>query len=424
MKLVKILLFSYDFLWTLALIILLPLLPLAKKARLSERLCLGLPEHQPGRKSIWIHALSVGEVVSALPVYRAIKERHPSRNIVMSVKTAQGMKIARDNINEKDTLLLPMPLDFWWSIRRIFRYIDPHMLILVESDIWPGLVHYVRKRGRRLILINGRVSPRTYSAYKRYSFFSKMLFSALDACLMQSDHDSRRLTDIGVPAEKVFSSGNIKFDTPQASMQDDDKTCWLRVLDFSPEDRIWVAGSCHEGEYEIIIDVYKRLLSSFSRLCLIIAPRNPEAAGEISALCETRGIRAFRRSDRKMENQNTKLLILDTIGELGKIYGLAEISFVGGSLVPLGGHNLLEPASFGRPVLFGPHTYNFVQMSELLLEAGGGIRVRDSESLYESIKRLLTDRNRADEIGRMALKFANTNKGSLSRVLEIIESYI
>ncbi|MBN2059993.1 MAG: 3-deoxy-D-manno-octulosonic acid transferase [Deltaproteobacteria bacterium] len=383
-----------------------------------------MPCQQPKRKSIWIHALSVGEVISALPVYRAIKESHPSRDILFSVKTAQGIKIAGENLGDNKESLIPMPLDFWWSIRRITRYIDPEIFILVESDIWPGLIHCLKKRGCKIFLINGRISPRTYNAYKRYRFLSKKLLSALDICLMQSDLDRKRLTDIGVPAEKVITSGNIKFDMPWKTIRNKDRMRWLQILNFRQEARIWVAGSCHPGEYEIIIDVYKRLLSSFPELYLILAPRNPETAGEISRLCRIKGIKSSQRSDQKRAKGDAKFLILDSIGELGVIYGLAEISFVGGSLVPLGGHNLIEPASFGRPVLFGPHTYNFVQMAEMLIEAGGGIRVRDGESLYNMMKGLLKDKNRSDRIGRMALKFANTNKGALNRVLEYIESHI
>ena len=424
MKLAKILLFSYDFFWTLTLIILLPLLPLWKKIRLSDRLCLRLPHHQSGRNSIWIHALSVGEVISALPIYQEIKRRHPSRNIVLSVKTAQGIKIARDKLGDKEDLLLPMPLDFWWSTRRISRYIDPNIFIMVESDIWPGLVHYLSKRNSKVLLINSRISPRTYKAYKKCSLFSKKLFNAIDIVLTQTELDNKRLVDIGVSAEKVITSGNIKFDTLWDSIQFEDKTHWLNIFNFGSKDRIWVAGSCHKGEYEIIIEVYKSLLSSFPELCLILAPRNPDTADDISNLCRISGIKSFRRSDPKRTKENAKLLVLDSIGELGRIYGLAEISFVGGSLVPIGGHNLLEPARFGSPVLFGPYTHNFVEMSEMLIEAGGGIRVKDGESLYKNMKRLLTNREEANKIGRMALKFVNTNKGALNRVLAHIENYI
>ena len=424
MKLVNILLFSYDYLWTLTLIILLPLFPLGKKARLSDRLCLHLPHNKPKRKSIWIHTLSVGEFISALPIYHAIKKRHPSKSILFSVKTAQGIKIAKDRLENKNDLIVPMPLDFWWSVRRVSRYINPDILILIESDIWPGLINYLKRQGCKVLLINSRISPRTYNAYKRYSFFSKKILNFLDLFLTQSELDTKRLTDIGVASEKVITTGNIKFDTPWSPMQNEDRMYWLSELNFRLEDRIWVAGSCHAGEYEIIIEVYQRLLSSFPELCLILAPRNPETAGDISDFCSFKGIESFRRSDSRIINNNAKLLILDSIGELGRIYGLAEISFVGGSLVPIGGHNLLEPASFGRPVLFGPHTHNFVEMSEMLIRSGGGLRVKDGESLYKSMKKLLKERILADKMGRMAVKFVNTNRGALNRVLEYIENYI
>jgi 3-deoxy-D-manno-octulosonic-acid transferase len=382
-------LFPYHFGWTLLVILSLPLFPLIKSRRLSERLGLSLTGEPLKSGSIWIHALSVGEVISAVPLVKAVKKRYPLRDIVFTVTTTHGMEIARSELRGDVKALLPMPMDFWWSIRRVINHFRPSLFIVVETDIWPGMLNRLRKMGIKSVLINGRISPRTFRSYRRFPFLIRIMLNGLELCLMQSELDRNRLLAIGIGPDKVKTVGNIKFDRDWVPMRIEEYKDWLEMLDLAQEREIWVAGSTHQGEEDIVLNAFGRLREFFPNLRLIIAP-----------------------------------LILNTLGELDRIYGIAKISFVGGSLVSVGGHNLLEPASFGRPVLFGPHTHNFVLMSELLMEAGAGKRVRDGEELFRTMMTLLSDSEKCSLMGRRAKEFVQSSRGALDRVMEHIGLYI
>lgn len=419
-------LFLYNFAWTLVLLLALPILALSKGHRLSERLGLRLPLKPSRDKNIWIHALSVGEVISAMPLARAVKSRYPSMNVVFTVKTAQGMKVALKELSGEVDDLVPMPVDFWWSVSRIYHHIRPSVLILVEGDIWPGLIYYLEKRGVRVLLVNGRISPRTAKTYRRFGFIVRRMFNRIELCLMQSEIDKERLIEIGLDPEKTRNTGNIKFDRAWRPMEAEERDRWQGMLKLQSKDTIWLAGSTHEGESEIILDTFKRLKESFPGLYLIIAPRRIESAGSVYSLSMEMGLDAVLRSDLAPDKGRSSrdVLILDTIGELERIYGLARVSFVGGSMVPRGGHNLLEPAAFGQPVLFGEYTYNFQIMSRNLEEAGGGWRVKDREDLFIKLKALLSDRELLERMGEKAREFVLNNNGAMERVMAHIKGYI
>jgi len=406
-------------------LLLLPFISFFRKARISERLGLDVHPASSEKKSIWIHALSVGEVISAIPLVRAVKTRYPSLPVIFTVKTAQGMEVAQRELHNEVECLLPMPVDFWWSYSRLFRRVNPALFLYVEGDIWPGLLSYMFKKGVKVFLVNGRISPRTFRSYMRFSPFVRSLLKKFELCLMQSEIDRDRLVEIGLPPKNVKNTGNIKFDKPWRVMEEDELNQWLNRLNLRQEKIVWVAGSTHEGEDLVVLETYKRLKGDFPDLVLIIAPRRIEAAEYVCKLSEDSGFSTAFRSRLKLDNSpDYDVLILDTIGELDRIYGLARISFVGGSMVPVGGHNLLEPASFGHPVLFGKHTHNFQMLSEGLLESGGGLRIKDGEDLFQKIKMLLLDKEFANAMGGKARQFVVKNNGAVDRVLEHIGGYI
>lgn len=417
--------FVYHFIWTLVFLPVIPFIPFIKKRkRLTERLALRLPSRSLREGNIWIHALSVGEVISAIPLVEAISLSYPCRDIVFTVTTSKGMTIAQDKLAGKVKAFIIMPVDFWWSVHRIVTYIRPSLFILVETDIWPAIIDHLKKKGVKSLLVNGRVSPRTFKYYRRFPHFTRMIFKELECCLMQSDLDRDRLLKAGISAEKVVTAGNIKFDRAWIPMNQKERRKWFGLLDIKREDLVWVAGSTHPGEEEILLKVFSRLLPSFRRLRLILAPRNIERSDEILRQAQKAGFRAQLRTVLPGGGEPYDVLILNSLGELGRIYGLARISFVGGSLVPFGGHNLLEPAGFGCPVLFGPYTDNFLHMSESLVEAGGGRRAQDGEELYEAVRRILKDSNTASEMGALAKVFVETNRGALERVMQSLKSFI
>ncbi|MFQ5904057.1 MAG: 3-deoxy-D-manno-octulosonic acid transferase, partial [Candidatus Binatia bacterium] len=309
-------------------------------------------------------------------------------------------------------------------IRRMVNIIKPSLFILVETDIWPGLITYLRKRGIKTILVNGRISPRTFRSYWRFRFLTRIMLNSLELCLMQSDLDRDRLLQIGIGTEKVKTVGNIKFDRDWEPMGEEEYKNWLNILNLKFGNDIWVAGSTHHGEENIILDVFGRLRRFFPTLRLIIAPRRVERAEDLKELIMGKGFKFSLKTELPVNGEPYDVLILDTLGELERIYGIAKVSFVGGSLIPIGGHNLLEPASFGKPVLFGPHTHNFVLMSQLLIEAGGGKRVKDGGDLFKAVKELLADPEQSSRMGRKAKEFVETSRGALGRVAEHIEAYI
>ena len=367
----------------------------------------------------------MGEVISAVPVVQKLKETYPSKNIILTVTTRQGMEIARKNLAETVDRLLPMPLDFWLPIKRITQVINPSIFILVETDIWPGLTAYLKKRAIPLILINGRISPQTFKHYHQFRFFTKTMMDAFNLCLMQSDLDTNRLLQLGLSPKKIKTIGNIKFDRQWRPMDDHERQSWLNTLRLHPQDRIWVAGSTHDDEEDILLDTYNQLVSHFPNLRLIIAPRRIERAEEVYQSSKEKGLSTIYKTDlTKNDGQSYNILILNTIGELERFYGLAEISFVGGSLVPLGGHNLLEPAGFGCPVLFGPHIQNFVHMSQLLIDAGGGIMVKDAKDLYDIMEDILRFPEKSKQMGKKAKECLEVNKGALERIMAYIGEYI
>jgi 3-deoxy-D-manno-octulosonic-acid transferase len=417
-------LFLYHCAWTLIVLLGLPVFGIIGNRRFFERVFLKYPARILRDKGIWVHALSVGEVTSAIPLVRALKVEFPQKDIVFTVTTRQGMKIARKEIADGTGLVLQMPLDFWWSINKLIRYIKPTLFVLVETDIWPGLVFLLKMKGIKTVLINGRISPRTLRSYKKFRFFIRRVFNAFELCLMQTDLDRKRLRSIGVAPEKIKTTGNIKFDMDRRPMSDKERRAWLNTLHLGLHDTVWIAGSTHDGEEKIILEVYERLRPICAQLHLIIAPRNIDRAEDVKLLCLDMGFRAFLKTDLNMEGASYDVLILNTIGELGRIYGIGKVSFVGGSLVPQGGHNLLEPAGFGHPVLFGPHMDDFVLMSQLLIESGGGQMVRDSGDLFAAMKKILTDPTWCDNMGGKASDFAEMNKGALNRVTSLLGPYI
>jgi 3-deoxy-D-manno-octulosonic-acid transferase len=417
-------LFLYHCAWTLIVVLGLPVFWITKNRRFFERIFISCLTQTPRKNGIWVHALSVGEVTSAIPLIRALKLEFPRKDIVFTVTTRQGMEIARKEIGDEVGLLLPMPLDFWWSINKMIHDIRPVLFILVETDVWPGLISRLKKNGVKTVLINGRISPRTLKSYKRFRLFIRRVINTFELCLMQTDLDRKRLQSIGVAPEKVITTGNIKFDTYRRPMSDNERQEWLKALHLECHDTVWVAGSTHEGEEKIILEVYERLRSICPQLHLIIAPRNIDRADDIKTLCLGMGFKALLKTDLNLDGTPYDILILNTIGELARIYGIAKVSFVGGSLVSEGGHNLLEPAGFGHAVLFGPHMDDFVLMSQLLIESGGGQMVRDASGLFMAMKRILTDPAWCDNMGRKASQYVEMNKGSLKRVVSLLGPFI
>jgi 3-deoxy-D-manno-octulosonic-acid transferase len=407
----------YHFLWTFLLCFLLMGASFSGNKRLKERLALNLPERLPKNGSLWVHALSVGEVLSAIPLLEQLKVAFPEKDIVLSVTTKSGLALAKEKLSGRVACIMTLPVDAWWCMRRVINQVNPSVFILVETDLWPGLLSLLKQKGVRSLLVNGRISPRTLKSYQKAPAFIRRMFAPLEYCLMQTDLDRDRLLHLGLDPKKVITAGNIKFDRDMATLDSVEKDRLFETLGLNRKMQIWVAGSTHPGEEGILLKVFQDLEKDFPLLCLVIAPRDVGRSREIRNMVGKQGMAVALRTTVSKKSAPYDVLVLDTVGELGRIYGLGNVAFVGGSFVPIGGHNLLEPADYGIPVLFGTHTHNFEFMSESILNVGGALRVQNGAELYEAMKCLLSDAELRRRMGGRAKAFVSENRGALKRVV-------
>ncbi len=407
----------YNLCWGIVTASLLPVT--LNKHRFRKRWGLELPQRSL-RKGIWIHALSVGEVLSAIPLVESISSLC-DRDIGFTVTTQKGMEIAEANLKDKVELLDFFPFDFFWSVKRFVHHIDPLCFILVETDIWPFLLNFLHLKGIKCFWVNGRISPATYRRYSRFPWLIRSIFNCFEICMVQSEEDRKRLLRLGMDGNKVINTGNMKFDRDIDPLTEQEKREWRRLFRIGDKDIIWIAGSTHRGEEEIILDVFNRIRKKVPNLVLIIAPRNIERAYEIYQMGRDMGFNMVFRS-KSPPAERGDVVIIDTIGELAKLYAIADIAFVGGSLVPFGGHNLIEPASFGCPVISGPHVFNFKDISRALMDAHAGIMAKDKEELYSSVLRLIEEPRWREQVMESCCLFLYKNKGATERVVSLIRS--
>jgi 3-deoxy-D-manno-octulosonic-acid transferase len=417
--------FLYNILQLLFLSLFWPLIGLVVLARpkyrkrIPGRLGWGLrriiqsPAH--GNKTIWVHALSVGEVTSALPLVRGIR-RTMDVNLVFSATTQAGARLAEETIASHVDRIVPFPVDILPVVEHFLGVIKPDMFILVETDFWPNLLTVLRRKKIPALLVNGRISRKSMDSYRRFSFFFRQLFLSFSALSMQTAADREHMIDLGVPENRVFSLGNLKLDT---SLPQGEK---LAVVD-RPSGIRFVAGSTHRGEEDALLRTFLRLKSRWQDLSLVIAPRDISRGKEIQELAKSIGFTAALRSQ-GLRSPLPDLLILDTIGELVGYYQTCDIAYVGGSLVEQGGHNPIEPAVVGVPVLFGPHMDDFAEIAADLLAAGGAIRVHDADSLFRALERLLSDPDVRRETGVKAATSIKEKQGVISRHLELIRKFL
>jgi 3-deoxy-D-manno-octulosonic-acid transferase len=404
----------YNILSAVSLLIYLPALLLKKisdeKRRfLSERL--GLSEYS--KTDIWIHSVSVGETIACLPFLKALNREFPGKKILLSTTTYTGQQIAREKFPEADRIMY-MPWDTGICVDRAVNTLRPELFITIETEIWPVLFHNLKKAGSRIILLNGRLSSKSFKGYDLSRFFMKKVLSYADFLYMQTKGDSERIIAIGAQKEKVSIMGNFKFDI---EFDKKDPLEWVDKI----QSHIFLAGSTHRGEDEIILEAYERIRTQ-NNLKLIIAPRHPERFSEVEKLLKEKGMNYIRRS----EIQNTveaDVILLDTIGELSKLFSNAAITFIGGSLLPYGGHNILEPAYWSNPILFGPHMENFPIAGEFLKKSAA-IEVKDAGEIAEAVAELMQRPERAKLMGENARAILDENKGAVNKALKLVRGYL
>ncbi len=391
--------------------------------RIPARLSLGLakklaPMNRSGR-TIWLHALSVGEVTSAVPLVRALRKQYPTWKIVISTTTCSGKKVAAMLLAPFADTIIDGPLDLLPTVTRFINCIRPDLFILVETDFWPNILHCLNIKGIPAILVNGRISKKSMSRYQRLDFFFLPMFQAFSYLVMQTRQDKEKMEFLGVAAEKLPILGNLKFAT---RLQDAEAFSDLPAKLFPKERILFIAGSTHPGEENILVDCYKRLRNNFPDLFLIVAPRDPARAKEIVDLAIGQGLSTSLRS--KSVFTSADIFIVDSIGELNAFYAMADLAFVGGSLVEKGGHNPVEPAAMSMPVIFGPHMEDFSEIADTLIIAGGATRVSDKEELLQTLTELLDDVERRRRMGQAAKKCVLGHKNIIANHLQLIEKVL
>lgn len=388
-----------------------------------RRMGLVLPGRLPASQRIWIHALSVGETLSAVPLVQSLKTLSPQTDLVFSNATATGYELARNRLAHLVSLFFVLPHDFPWITELLVSRVNPRMFVLVETDIWPQLLGTLRKRQVPAILVNGRLSDRSFRRFLRVKPFIQSVLRDFHHLFVQSDQDVARFLALGAKPDRVHTAGNLKFDSsiPRlASAQAAGFRC--EVLGGEMRE-VWIAGSTHPGEEDVLLSIHARLCRDLPGLLLILAPRQPRRGTEIAAMASARGFRLARRSAGETA-AGKNVFLLDTLGELRQFYAMADIAFIGGSLVPFGGHNPLEAAAAGKPAVWGPHMSNFRDMEEMLLEAGCAGKVDSSEQLFHTLRRWFKDPVMRACMGDRARGLMERNRGCSTKIARALLEYV
>jgi 3-deoxy-D-manno-octulosonic-acid transferase len=376
-----------------------------------------------GDRSIWIHAVSVGEVLTARALVGELKARYPKLRLFVSTTTMTGQRVARSNIQHVDAVFF-FPFDFAFIVRRTLRLVRPRLFIMMETEIWPNLLRACRRQGVRTVLVNGRISSRSYPRYRLARGFFRRVLQDVDRFCMQSEESARRIVDIGAPPDRVSVTGSLKFDSLELPTAQTLARGPARVLRFFrvPDARpVVIAASTLKGEDEVVLTAFRQVRRTAPEALLVIAPRKPERFGDVEALARQEGYAVMRRTELRIDAEpKADVIVLDTIGELARLFQIATVVFVGGSLVDAGGHNILEPAVFGKPIVFGPHMQNFAEIARTFVEHHAAIQVPSDRELADTLASLVGDSVRQASLGAAARALVEANRGAKEKTLEVV----
>jgi 3-deoxy-D-manno-octulosonic-acid transferase len=400
---------------------------------------------RPDKKCIWIHAVSVGEVNATTTLIRELESKFPDYEIVLSTTTDTGFARANALFGSRLSVFY-FPMDFSLTMRRAFARINPAMCLLIELEVWPNLVRMAKQSGIPVIVVNGRLSERSLRRYNLIKAVTRKIFGNLTLALAQSEEYAKRFRQLGMPAERVIVTGSVKYDTAQVTDKVDGADVLAAQLGIK-NDRLWVAGATGDDEEQIVLDVYRRLVEQkqFADLRLAIVPRKPERFNDIAELIKQSGFELTRYSELKAATTKSTIdnsafspaspnggrqsaiinvILGDTMGDLRKFYSLATVIFVGRSLVPMGGSDMMEAAALGKCTIFGPHAFNFKQAVEDLLKANGAILVKDADELFNAMKKCLTDAGYASRIAQNGRQIIRKNQGATARTINNISKML
>jgi len=386
--------------------------------RIGERFSFGLPAMQRG--GIWVHAVSVGESIAAAPMIRALLARYPQLPITVTCMTPTGSeRIKAMFAGEPRIQHCYLPYDLPWAAGRFLDHAQPRLGVIMETELWPNHIHQCAKRGIPVVLANARLSERSARGYGRFAKLTRPMLAQMSGFAVQTEAEAQRFRELGARPDCVEVTGSIKFDLsidPQLLV----RAAELREQWQTSQRPTWIAASTHAGEDETVLAAHRQLLVSHPDALLILVPRHPERFNSVHDLCQQQGFETVRRSTAQPVSASTSVLLGDTMGELLFLYALADCAFVGGSLVPNGGHNLLEPAALAKPVLSGPHLFNFLEIAALLRNAGALEEVNNAVGLTAAVQRLFDQPQLARDMAQAGLNVMKANQGALQRLLDLL----
>lgn len=388
----------------------------AYRQRIGERFALGLPALKPG--GIWLHAVSVGESIAAAPVVRALQERYPQLPVTVTCMTPTGSERIRALFGDSVQHCY-LPYDMPCRARAFLQKLQPVVAVVMETELWPNHIHQCARMNIPVVLANARLSERSARGYARFPKLTAPMLAQLSGIAVQTQAEAERFLQLGARPEAVQVTGSIKFDLhiqPQLLQTAQQ----LREQWQLEQRKVWIAGSTHEGEDLLMLEAHQQLLQAFPAALLILVPRHPERFDTTYRLCQAQGLEVTRRSRAEPVTAATRVLLGDTMGEMLLLYALADVALVGGSLVPHGGHNLLEPAALGKPVLSGPHVFNFLEIAEQLKDAGALREVSDARETATAVARLWTDQKAWQDMQQAGQQVLKANQGALERLLKVI----
>ncbi len=385
---------------------------------IRERLGFSLKNIQSENKSVWFHAVSVGEVLSLQNLIKKVRQSHPDWIINFSTLTNTGMRVAREKLTDADHIFF-VPLDFACVVKKFFNVLKPTLFVLAESEFWPNILRVAKKKTRGVLLINGRISTRSFQKHYRFRLLSRRILKNIDMFLVQTENDKERLERIGMRSEGIRVVSNLKseIDLP---LYDEKKSLNIKKnLSIPFTKKVIVAGSTRKGEERMLLDAFEKARKVRKDLLLILAPRHPERFDEVERICQDSSFRVKRRTQAAADTQ-WDIMILDTIGELAQFYALCDLAFIGGSLVPWGGHNLLEPAFYQKPIFFGPHMKNFDYLADKFVQASAARIVHTEDDIVDIF--MLKDEKSLGLMGDRAKKTLNSLQGATEKTIQAINA--
>ncbi len=407
--------------YTLLLYALLPsvLWHLLWRARRQPAYLKNIPERfgayrpRATRPVIWLHAVSVGESRAAAPLIRALQEKYPEHQVLLTHMTPTGSE-AGEALFGDSVLRCYLPYDYPGAVARFLDHFKPRAGLLMETEIWPNLIHGCGQRQIPLYLVNARLSEKSFAKYRRFAELARASLRGFSTVAAQTRDDAERFAALG--ATNVAVTGNLKFDIKPPDEQLDLGKTWRKS--YGVDRPVLLAASTRDGEEEVLLGVLEQI--DVPSLLTVIVPRHPQRFGAVAALLGRRGIRFQRRSSDAAIAPETQVVLGDSMGEMFAYYAACDVAFIGGSLLPFGGQNLIEACAAAKPVLVGPHTYNFTEATELAIAAGAALRVGDAHELAREARRLLGDRNAAARMAEAARAFSKAHRGATKRVLELL----